>query len=109
MLYKILRNNFYGHLVGPVCFFQRKKAKKKEDKVINRKKEESRKRRLQEMEAKMSKTKRKKLMKIMERKTKKQSVSYYEFGIAAKQIRKYSSALWKHQQIEVLLQRCTLH
>ncbi|VDO55684.1 unnamed protein product [Onchocerca flexuosa] len=53
---------------------KKKNIKKKSDKVINRKKDEARKRRLEETEAKISKTKRKKLMKIMERKKKKESV-----------------------------------
>ncbi|CAG9533777.1 unnamed protein product [Cercopithifilaria johnstoni] len=52
---------------------KKKKVKKADDKVINRKKDEARKRRLQETEAKISKTKRKKLVKIMQRKEKKES------------------------------------
>uniref|UniRef100_A0A8R1Y2T5 RNA helicase n=1 Tax=Onchocerca volvulus TaxID=6282 RepID=A0A8R1Y2T5_ONCVO len=52
---------------------KKKNIKKKSDKVINRKKDEARKRRLEETEAKISKTKRKKLIKIMEKKKKKES------------------------------------
>ncbi|VDN93251.1 unnamed protein product [Brugia pahangi] len=52
---------------------KKKKVKKADDKVMNRKKSEARKRRLEEAEAKISKTKRKKLIKIMERKKKKES------------------------------------
>ncbi|VDO36071.1 unnamed protein product, partial [Brugia timori] len=52
---------------------KKKKVRKADDKVMNRKKSEARKRRLEEAEAKISKTKRKKLIKIMERKKKKES------------------------------------
>ncbi|EFO25661.2 DEAD/DEAH box helicase [Loa loa] len=52
---------------------KKKKVKKADDKVINRKKHEARKRRLEETEVKISKTKRKKLIKVMERKKKKES------------------------------------